>query len=93
VLRELAGGLGIRQEAKEFAAGCIEGGLLGFLRAMGEQRPTVAADEAEDDLFDRPPPQTAVHLQPANDLAAENPDVVTVPAQGRARQIQAQQVA
>jgi len=69
-----------RQEAKELAAGCIEGALLGFGLAMGEQRPAIIIDELEDDLLDRPPAETAVHLQSADDLTAEHPDVVAVPA-------------
>ena len=60
---------------------------------MGEQRPAVVADEVEDDLLDRPPAETAVHLQSADDLAAEHPDVVAVQAQGLARQRQGQQLA
>ena len=60
---------------------------------MGEPRPTVVADEVEYDLRDRPPPKAAVHLQPADDLTAENPDVVAMLAQCLARQVQAQQVA
>jgi len=83
----------VRQEAKELAAGCVEGELLGLRLAMGEQRSTVAADEVEDDQLDRPPPKAAVHLQPADDLTAENPDVVAMLAQSLARQMQAQQVA
>ena len=60
---------------------------------MGEQRPAVVADEVEDDLLDRPPAEIAVHLQPADDLTAENPDVVAVSAQGLARQRPGQQLA
>ena len=60
---------------------------------MGEQRPPVVADEVEYDRLYRPPPKAAVHLQPADDLTPENPDVVAVLAQGLARQTQAQQVA
>jgi hypothetical protein len=66
------------QEAKQLAAGCVEGALLGFGLAMGEQRPAVVANEVEDDLLDRPPAEITVHLHPADDLAAEDPDVVAV---------------
>jgi hypothetical protein len=59
---------------------------------LGEQRSTVIADEVEYDLIDRPPSKAAVQLQPADDLTAENPDVVAVLARGLARQMQAQQV-
>jgi len=52
---------------------------------MGEQRPTVLADEVENDLLDWPLPQVAVHLQSADDLTAERPDVVAMPAQGLVR--------
>src|ERR1700677_3131257 len=60
---------------------------------MGEQRPAVVADEAEDDLLYWPPTKVAVHLQCADELAAKSPDVVAVSAQGLARQLQGQQVA
>ena len=43
------------QEAKELTTGCVEGALLGFGLAMGEQRPAIIANELEDDLLDRPP--------------------------------------
>ena len=59
---------------------------------MGEQRPAVVADEAEDDLLYWPPTKVAVHLQCADELAAKSPDVVAVSAQGLARQLQGQQV-
>ena len=91
-LRAVVAGRRVSQDAKEFAAGCVEGALLGFRLAMGEPRPTVA-DEVEYDQLDRPSPEAAVHLQPADDLTAENPDVVAMLAQGLARQVQAQQVA
>ena len=82
------------QEAKRLAAGCVEGALLGFGLAMGEQRPAVVADEVEDDLLDRPAAETTVHLQSADDLlTAKDPDVVAVQAQGLARQRQGQHLA
>jgi hypothetical protein len=73
-------------EAKELAAGCVEGTLLGFGLAMGEQRAAVIADEVADDLLDRLPAEAAVHLQSADDFTAEHPDVVAVQARGLARQ-------
>jgi hypothetical protein len=60
---------------------------------MGEQRPTVVADEVEYDLPGRLPPKPAVHLQPTDHLTAESPEVVAVLAQGLARQTRTQQVA
>jgi hypothetical protein len=81
------------QEAKQLAAGCIEAALLGFGLAMGQHRPAVVADELEDDLLDRPPAETAVHLQSADDLTAKDPDVVAVQTQGLARQIPGQHLA
>lgn len=60
---------------------------------MGEQRPAIIANEVEDDLLDRPPAETTVDLHPADDLTAEDPDVVTVLAQGLARQRSGQQLA
>ena len=74
------------QKAKQLAAGRIEGALLGFGLAVREQRPAVVADEVDDGLLDRLPPEGAVHLQMADDLTAENPDIVAVLAQGLARQ-------
>ena len=88
-----AAGFGRGQEAKELAAGGVEGSLLGFGLAMGEQRPAVVADEIANDLLNWPAPEVAVHLQSADDLAAQSPEVVAVSAQGLARQIQGQQVA
>jgi len=60
---------------------------------MGEQRAAIIADEVADDLLDRLPAETAVHLQSADDLTAEHPDVVAVQAQGLARQRQGQHLA
>jgi hypothetical protein len=81
------------QAAKQLAAGRIEGALLGFGLAMREQRPAVVADEAENDLLDRQPPEAAVDLQLADNLTAENPDIVAVSAQGLARQREGEQLA
>jgi hypothetical protein len=92
-LRAVAVDRRVRQEAKELAAGCVEGALLGLRLAMGEQRSTVVANKVEYDLLGRQSPKAAVHLHPADDLTTENPDVVAVLAQGLARQMQAQQVA
>src|SRR3974390_3780663 len=60
---------------------------------MRGQRPAVVADKAEKDLLDRQPAEAAVHLQLADNLTAENPDIVAVLAQGLARQRQGQQLA
>jgi hypothetical protein len=73
-----AAGFGLCQEAKELAAGGVEGSLLGFGLAMGEQRPAVVADEIANNLLNRPAPEVAVHLQSADDLAAQSPEVVAV---------------
>jgi hypothetical protein len=81
------------QEVKKPAACRIEAALLSFGLAVGEQRPAVLADEVENDLLDWLSPRGAIHLQSADHLAAENPDVVTMPPQGRARQRLGQQVA
>jgi len=81
------------QEAEQLAACRIEGALLGFGLVVGEQRAAILANEVENDLFDRHSPQAAVLLQSADHLAAKNPDVVAVPPQGRARQLQRQQSA
>ena len=60
---------------------------------MGEQRPAIITNEVEDDLLDRPPAEIIVHLHPADDLTAEDPDVVAVLAQGLARQSSGQHFA
>jgi len=59
------------QEPKQLSACGVEGTLLGFGLTMGEQRSAVVADEVANDLFDRPPPKVAVHLQNADDLTAQ----------------------
>ena len=86
-----AAALRVCQEPRQLAAGRVECTLLGLGLAVGEQRPAVLADEAANDLLDWPPAQGAVHLQFADDLTAEKPNVVAVPAQGLARQPQGQQ--
>ena len=83
-LRLIAADLRVCQEAEQLAAGRVEGALRGVGLTMGEQRPAIVADEGEDDLLDWPPPEVAVHLQSADDLTAESPDVVAVSAQGLA---------
>ena len=47
----------------------------------------VIADEVENDLLDWPSSEVAVHLQSADDLPTESPDVVAVLTQGLARQL------
>jgi len=84
---------GFRQEAEQLTAGRVEGALLGFRLAMGEQRPTLVADKGENDLLDWPPAEVAIDLQSTDDLTAESPDVVAVSAPGLARQLQGQQLA
>jgi hypothetical protein len=81
------------QEAKELAASRVEGALLDFGLAVGEQWPAVVVDEVEDDLLDGPPAEATIHLQLADDLTAEHPDIVAVPVQGRARHREGQQLA
>ena len=81
------------QEAKELAASRVEGALLDFRLAMGEQWPAVVVDEVEDDLLDGPPAEPTIHLQLADDLTAEHPDIVAVPVQGLARHREGQQLA
>ena len=72
-------------ETKQPATGRIEGALHRFRLAVGEQRPALLVDEVENDLFDWPTSEVVVHLQSADDLTAERPDVVAVLAQGVAR--------
>lgn len=81
------------QEAKELAASRVEGALLDFGLAMGEQWPAIVVDEVEDDLLDGPPAEATIHLQLADHLTAESPDIVAVPVQGLARHKEGQQLA
>jgi hypothetical protein len=77
--------MGLGQEAKELAAGSVEGALFGFGLMMREQRSAVSSNVVANNLLDRPPTEAAIHLQPADDFATENPDVVAVLAQRLAR--------
>ena len=88
-----AADLGVCQEARQLPASRVEGSLLGFGLAMGEQRPAIVADEAANDLLDWPLAEVSVHLQCADDFAAQSPNVVAMSTQGPARQMQGQQVA
>jgi hypothetical protein len=81
------------QEAKELAASRVEGALLDFGLAMGEQWPAIVVDEVEDDLLDGPPAEATIHLQLADHLTAESPDIVAVPVQGLARHEEGRQLA
>jgi hypothetical protein len=82
--RLAAAGLRVCQEARQLAASRIEGALLGLELTVGEQRPAVLADEVANDLLDWRPAQGAFHLQCADDLTAQNANVVAVSAQGLA---------
>jgi hypothetical protein len=66
------------QEAKELAARRVEGPLFSFRLAMEEKRPAIVANEVEYDVLDQLLAEAAVELQSANDLAAKNPNVVTM---------------
>ena len=82
VLRGAAAALDSGQEARKLSACRVEGALLGLGLAVGEQRATLVVDEIANDLLDGLFPEVAVHLQLADDLAAQNPQVVAVSAQG-----------
>jgi hypothetical protein len=53
---------------------------------VGEQPATLVIDEIANDLLDGLFAEVAVHLQSADDLAAENPQVVAMAAQRQTRQ-------
>jgi hypothetical protein len=78
------------QEAGKLAASCVEGALFGLGFSVGEQRAALVVDEIANDLLDGLFAEVAVHLHAADNLATQNPQVVTMAAQGRARQIQGQ---
>ena len=59
---------------------------------MGEQWPAVVVDEVENDLLGGPQAEATIHLQLADDLTAEHPDIIAVPVQGFARHRECQQL-
>jgi len=74
----------------EFATGRVEGTLLLLGRAVGDQRSTFVIQGGEHDLRHRSLPQPRALVQVRDDLAAEQPQVVAMLAQGLRRQVQTQ---
>ena len=73
--------LGLSEEAVELPASGIEGALLVFPAVM-DQRSTVLVDDIADELFGGNLPQRGVFVEVANDLTAENPEVINVSLYG-----------
>jgi len=76
----------------ELATGRIEGTLLLFGRTVGDQRTTLVIQGGEHDLRYRPLPQPWALVQVGDDLAAEQPKIVAMLAQGLGGQVRAQQM-
>ena len=70
------------EEAIELSAGRVEGTLLIFGRAVGDERSTFVIEGREHDLLRRPLSQPRALMQVRDDLAAEQPQVVAMLAQG-----------
>ena len=80
-------GVAIFEETMELAAGRVEGALLIFGRAAGDERSALViegcAHHPVDRLFSKP----RALMQVQDELAAEEPQVVTMLTQGFARQL------
>src|SRR5450756_248201 len=81
-----ASALGLSEEAVELAAGGVEGALLVF-PAVVDQRSAVLVDHIADKLFRSDLSQRRVFVHVADDLSAENPEVVDVSLDGLFRQV------
>jgi len=73
--------LRLSEEVMEFAAGRIEGSLLLF-RAVVNQRAAVLVDDLAQKPFCLDLSQGRVFMQVTDDLSAQQPEVVHVPANG-----------
>ena len=76
----------------ELATGRVEGTLLLFGRAVGDQRPSFIIQSDEHDLRHRPLPQSAALVQIGDNFAAKQPKIVAMLAQGLGRQVRTQQM-
>src|ERR1035438_685088 len=74
-------GVQLNEETVEPAAGGVEGSLLVF-RGVVDQRSAVLVDGIADELFGGDLSQGRVLVQVADDLSAENPEVIDVPLNG-----------
>src|SRR6266852_1700430 len=73
--------MGQRQEAVEFVTGRVERALLVF-RAIMNQRAAVLVDYIAQKAFGSELSQSRVLVQGTDDLSAQQPEVVHVPANG-----------
>ena len=78
-------GVAIFEEAIELAAGQIEGALLIFGRAAGDERSALVIEGCAYDLADRLLAKLRDLMQVRDELAAEEPQVVAMLTQGFAR--------
>ena len=70
------------EKLAELVAGGFEGAQVSFGVTMREEGTSIK-DNLEEEFFNRHPPQAGRLIEIANDLAAENPKVVGVFADGR----------
>ena len=75
----------IFEETMELAAGQVEGALLIFARAAGDERSALVIEGCAHDLVDRLLSKPRALMQVQDELAAEEPQVVTMLTQGFAR--------
>jgi len=76
-----ASAAGLSEEAVKLPAGGVEGALLVFPPVV-DQRSAVLVDHIADELFRRDLSQGRVFVEVADDLSAENPEVVDVSLDG-----------
>src|SRR5674476_818534 len=74
----------------ELATGRVEGTLLLFGRAVGDQRPSFVIQSGEHDLRHRPLPPPGALVPVGDDLAAEEAEVVAMLAYGLGGQLRTQ---
>ena len=68
----------------EFATGAVEGQLLVIVCAVGEQGAAVGGEDGAQELGHRLSAEGGVIVQVGDELAAEEPEVVAMLAQGLA---------
>src|ERR1700730_2204325 len=85
--------LGVLKEAPELAAGGVERALVFFGCVVGEKWSALVIEGGKHDVCHRLLPESWVLLELSDDLTAEHPEVVSMFAQGCARQVRAQQMA
>ena len=72
----------LTEEASEFAAGRVQGALRFLGIAAMDERPALIVYEIEEYPLDRFLSQRRVFIEIANDLSAQNPQVIDVFANG-----------